>query len=149
MNRATAVLAIDIIPRVRLLVCLMVMQPKIKISIVEDEAAIRDMYALKLRAAGYDVSTANDGQQGLKLIEDVKPDLILLDIKMPHMPGNEMLKRVRATDWGSSIKCIVLTNISKDEAPADFRFLHISHYIVKVHYTPSQVLEIIKEVLSA
>lgn len=120
---------------------------KQKICIIEDEQSIRDMYKLKLLAKGYDVTTAADGASGLHLIEHVRPDLILLDIRMPHLPGNEVLKRVRATDWGKDIKVIVLTNISKDEAPADFRFLHVDRYIVKVHYTPTQVLEIVKEVL--
>lgn len=119
----------------------------VKITIVEDDAAIREMYALKLRSQGYEVSTAADGASGLHLLEHVRPDLILLDIKMPHLPGNEVLRRVRATEWGKSIKVIVLTNISRSEAPADFRFLGVDRYIVKVHYTPAQVLEIIKEVI--
>ena len=124
------------------------MTNKIKITIVEDDAPIREMYKLKLEAAGYDVSTANDGASALHVLEHVVPDLILLDIRMPHLPGNEVLKRVRNTDWGQDIKCIVLTNISKDEAPNDFRFLNVDRYIVKVHYTPNQVLEIINEVLA-
>jgi len=131
-----------------LLDMLIVMQIKAKIAIIEDEAAIREMYRLKLSAQGYDITTAADGASGLHLIEHIRPDLILLDIKMPHIPGNEVLKRIRATDWGKDIKVIVLTNISKDEAPSDFRFLHVSRYIVKVHYTPTQVLDIVKEVLS-
>lgn len=124
------------------------MVQKKKITIVDDDAPIREMYKLKLEAAGYDVSTANDGASALHVLEHVKPDLILLDIRMPHLPGNEVLKRVRDTDWGENIKCIVLTNISKDEAPQDFRFLSVDRYIVKVHYTPNQVLEIIQEVLT-
>ena len=121
---------------------------KIKITIVEDDTAIREMYKLKLQAAGFVVSTANDGASALHVLEHEVPDLILLDIRLPHLPGNEVLKRVRDTDWGENIKCIVLTNISKDEAPAEFRFLNIDRYIVKVHYTPTQVLEIINEVLN-
>jgi DNA-binding response OmpR family regulator len=121
---------------------------KIKITIVEDDQPIRDMYKLKLDAAGFDVTTANDGASALHVLEHEVPDLILLDIRLPHLPGNEVLKRIRATDWGQNIKCIVLTNISKDEAPADFQFLNISRYIVKVHYTPTQVIEIINEVLA-
>jgi DNA-binding response OmpR family regulator len=124
------------------------MTAKIKITIVEDDAPIREMYKLKLEAAGFDVSTANDGASALHVLEHEVPDLILLDIRLPHLPGNEVLKRVRNTDWGENIKCIVLTNISKDEAPAEFRFLNIDRYVVKAHYTPSQVLEIINEVLS-
>jgi DNA-binding response OmpR family regulator len=120
-----------------------------KITIVEDDESIRNMYVLKLKAAGYDVSTANDGASALHVLEHIQPDLILLDIRLPHLPGSEVLKRVRNTNWGQSIKVIVLTNISKSEASTDFRFLNIERYILKVHYTPAQVLEIIKEVLAS
>jgi DNA-binding response OmpR family regulator len=119
----------------------------IKITIVEDDAAIREIYSLKLRSAGYDVSTAADGASALHVLEHEKPLLVLLDLKMPHLPGHEVLKRMRATDWGRDIKVIVLTNISRDEAPHEFRILGVERYIVKAHYTPSQVLDIITEVL--
>ena len=121
---------------------------KLKITIVEDDAPIREMYKLKLEAAGFDVSAANDGASALHVLEHEKPDLILLDIRLPHLPGNEVLRRIRETKWGQDIKCIVLTNISRDEAPAEFQFLKINRYVVKAHYTPSQVLEIINEVIN-
>jgi DNA-binding response OmpR family regulator len=123
------------------------MNSKIKITIVEDDSAIRDMYKYKLQTAGFTITTANDGPSALHVLEHTVPDLILLDIKMPHLPGNEVLKRVRKTTWGQDIKVIVLTNISRDEAPADFRMLNVNQYIVKAHHTPNQVLEIINQVL--
>lgn len=119
-----------------------------KVTIIEDDEPIREMYKMKLQAQGYNVATANDGQNALKVLETHQPDLMLLDIRLPKLPGNEVLKKIRATDWGKDIKVIVLTNISKNEAPQDFRFLNINRYIVKVHYTPKQVLDIINEVLA-
>lgn len=124
------------------------MSTPVSITVVEDDTPIREMYEFKLRAEGYNVSTAADGLQGLEVIEKVRPDLILLDIKMPHLPGHEVLRQIRATEWGAGIKVIILTNISRSEASADFRFLGVSRYIVKLHYTPAQVIEIIKEVLA-
>ena len=118
-----------------------------RICVVEDDDAIRTMYVHKLVTCGYDESYAKDGLEALNVIENNLPDLLLLDIKMPKLPGNEVLRRIRQTDWGAGIKVIVLTNISKSEAPQEFRFLGVDRYIVKVHYTPTQVLEIIKEVL--
>lgn len=119
------------------------------IAIIEDEPAIKNMYELKLKANGYKTITASDGIEALQVIEKSKPSLILLDLKIPHLPGNEVLKRVREHKWGKDIKVIVLTNISKSEAPADLRLLNVDRYIVKVQYTPSQVVDIVKEVLKS
>jgi two-component system alkaline phosphatase synthesis response regulator PhoP len=124
------------------------MPQKQKITIIEDDDAIRTMYKYKLEAAGYEVSTAAEGASGMHVLEHEVPDLMLLDIKMPHLPGQEVLRRVRATEWGQNIKVIVLTNISKDEAPHEFRVLNVDAYAVKAHYTPSQVLELVKEILA-
>lgn len=119
------------------------------IAIVEDEHAIAEMYRLKLQTHGYQVQTARNGQEGLALAERHRPELILLDLRMPVMNGDEMLARLRATEWGSNIRVIILTNISKNEAPMGLRLLHVDRYIVKAHYTPSQVASIVDEVLEA
>lgn len=118
-----------------------------KITIVEDDASISEMYKYKLEAAGYDISVAFDGQEALEVIEKIKPDLVLLDIKMPRLPGNEVLKWLRSIQWGEDIKVIALTNISKSEAPSEFRLLNVDEYIVKAHYTPNQVVEIVNQVI--
>ena len=120
---------------------------KTKVEIVEDEISIAHMYRFKLENEGFNVEVSYNGEDGLKRAESFLPDLILLDLKMPIMPGDIMLEHLRSTDWGSSIKVIVLTNISKDEAPARLRFLGVDRYIVKAHHTPQQLVDIIREVL--
>ena len=120
-----------------------------KVAIIEDEASIAEMYRFKLEQGGYEVRSALDGKAGLALVEAFRPALILLDLMMPEMTGDEMLEKMRATDWGSDIKVIVLTNISKDEAPSKLRFLGVERYIVKAHYTPAQVVALVTEVLRA
>jgi len=117
------------------------------IVVVEDEKPIRDMYTWKLKAEGFKVFNADNGQVGIQVIEEVKPDLILLDIRMPIMNGDDMLEKLRATGWGSSIRLIILTNLSKDEAPHKLRLLSVDRYIVKAHSTPEQVLSTINSVL--
>lgn len=118
-----------------------------KIAVIEDEPSICEMYRLKLHSAGYNVKTAFNGQEGLDLLKDFKPELILLDLKMPVMSGEEMLAKLRETDWGADIRVIILTNISRDEAPKNLQFLGIDRYIVKAHYTPAQVLEVVEQIL--
>jgi DNA-binding response OmpR family regulator len=118
-----------------------------KIIVVEDDYPIAQMYDFKLRSSGYHVATAPNGKDGLELAETLRPDLILLDIMMPIMKGDEMLEKLRQTDWGAAIRVIVLTNLSKDEAPHGLRLLNVDRYIVKAHYTPAQVVDIVKDVL--
>lgn len=119
-----------------------------KILIVEDETPILQMYKYKLSQKGFDVQTADNGEDGLAKCEEFEPNLMLLDLRMPKMSGSEMLEKVRAADWGSNIRVIVLTNISKDEAPSVLRFLRVDRYIVKAHHTPEQVAAIVAEVLT-
>ena len=118
-----------------------------KICVIEDEPSIAAMYEFKLRLEGYAVAVASNGSDGLKLIKAESPDLILLDLKMPRMSGDEMLERLRATAWGSAVRVIILTNISKNEAPQKLRFLSVDRYIVKAHHTPAQIVQIVDETL--
>lgn len=118
------------------------------ILIVEDDHAIAQMYCFKLEHEGYVVEVAYNGEEGLAAVDKFKPDLILLDLRMPVMNGDEMLEKLRSSKDGADIKVIILTNISKDEAPPRLRFLDVERYIVKAHHTPKQVVDIIQEVLA-
>lgn len=117
------------------------------IAIIEDDQSINEMYRLKLELEGFKVISAMDGEAGLKITEQHRPDLLLLDLKMPIMTGEEMLQKLRQTDWGAKIKVIILTNISRDEAPRSLQLLNINRYIVKAHYTPAQVIDEVRQVL--
>lgn len=123
------------------------MQSRPKVVVIEDDHDLQYLYQLKLENEGFLVKTAGNGEEGLSVTESFHPDIILLDLMMPIMGGAEMLAKLRATDWGSSIRVIILTNISKDEAPQALRFLRVDRYIVKAHHTPSQVISIVHEVL--
>jgi len=118
-----------------------------KIALVEDDPAIQQMYRFKFESEGFEVAVAGNGEDGLRIARHFKPALLLLDIRMPRMNGDEMLQELRAEAWGAAIRVIVLTNLSKDEAPSVLRFLNVERYIVKAHHTPAQVVAIVKEVL--
>lgn len=118
-----------------------------KAVVVEDDQDLQYLYRLKLEREGFHVSTASNGVEGLKIIEAFQPDIILLDLMMPVMNGAEMLATLRAQPWGGNARVVVLTNISRDEAPQALRFLHVDRYIVKAHHTPAQVIDIVREVL--
>lgn len=116
-----------------------------KIAIVEDDLAIAQMYRLKFEAEGYEVKIAENGKLGLALCEDMKPDIALVDLMMPEMNGDEMLQKMRQTEWGKNIKVIVLTNVGEQEAPEVLKQLNVTAFIVKADMTPKQVAELVKE----
>ncbi len=118
-----------------------------KVLVVEDDEAIRNLYTLKLHQEGLEVFAAENGSIGYAMAKLQQPDIILLDLRMPIMSGEEMLAKLRSTDWGSGIRVIILTNISKSEAPHSLRFLHVDRYVVKVHHTPAQVVAMVRETL--
>lgn len=119
----------------------------IKVALVEDDLNLQNMYKFKLELEGFSVATAADGAAGLRLAEKFRPHVLLLDLRMPVMSGEEMLARMREFEWGSTIQVIVLTNISRSEVPQSLRFLNVDRYVVKAHSTPAQIVEIIQEVL--
>ena len=120
----------------------------LKIAIIEDDQAIAQMYRLKFEAEGYNVQTAENGRVGLELVESMSPDIILLDIMMPEMTGDEMLAKLRTTSWGKDVKVIILTNMGEQEAPTELQKLGVSAFIVKAEMTPRQVAELVKETLA-
>jgi DNA-binding response OmpR family regulator len=116
-----------------------------KIAIIEDDQAISQMYRIKFESEGFMVETAENGVLGLELIRQMKPDVVLLDLMMPEMNGDEMLKRLRATEWGKDIKVIILTNMGESEAPDILKTLSVSAFVVKADMTPRQVSELVKK----
>lgn len=120
-----------------------------KIAIIEDDPAISQMYRFKFEADGYDVETAENGKLGLDLAKNMKPDIILLDLMMPEMNGDEMLKLMRATPWGKDIKVVILTNKGEQEIPTGVKNLGVSAVILKADMTPRQVAEVVQKHLKA
>jgi CheY-like chemotaxis protein len=118
-----------------------------KVLVVEDDRDIQYLYKLKLEHEGFAVSVAADGKQGLTLAKEVAPHIMLVDLLMPEMNGTEMLTAIRGQSWGGDIRVIILTNISRDEAPQALRFLHVDRYIVKAHATPAQIVDAIRDIL--
>lgn len=118
-----------------------------KIAIIEDDPVISQMYRMKFEADNFEVQLADNGRRGVALVESFKPDIILLDLQMPHMNGTEALTEIRTHDWGKNIPVIILTNLGEEEAPKPLRALGIHSYIVKADLTPRQVVGRVKEAL--
>ncbi len=115
-----------------------------KIAIIEDDLAIAQMYRLKFEAEDFQAEIAENGKLGLALCEEMKPDIVLLDLMMPEMNGDEMLAKMRKTEWGKNIKVILLTNVGEQEAPETLKNLNVSVFVVKADMTPRQVADLVK-----
>jgi DNA-binding response OmpR family regulator len=118
-----------------------------KIAIIEDDAAIHQMYRMKFESEGYDVKLADNGRTGIELVKKFHPDIILLDLQMPEVGGPETLKMIREYPESKDTPVIILTNLGEEEAPKELRTLGVSGYIVKADYTPRQVVAKVKEIL--
>lgn len=119
----------------------------IKVAIIEDDQAISQMYRIKFEAEDYHVETAENGKLGLGLIKQMKPDIVLLDLMMPVMTGEEMLTKLRKEPWGKDLKVIILTNRGEQEIPPEVRELGVTALILKADMTPRQVAELVKSKL--
>src|SRR5258706_16186298 len=80
-----------------------------KIVIVEDNAALAEIYKTRLEIVGYKCLVAYDGKTALEMIEKEKPSLVLLDLMVPKIAGDQILETMRKSDWGKDIKVQIIS----------------------------------------
>lgn len=120
------------------------------IMLVEDDSFISGMYQTKLSSLGYTVELYEDGEAATsRLQQDPLPSLVLLDIVLPKRDGFEILEMIRADARTKSLPVILLTNLGQKPDVARGVKLGADDYIIKAHFTPSEVVEKIKHVLDA
>lgn len=120
---------------------------KKKILLVEDDKFLSEMYSTKLAESGFDIETAFDGEEGIKKANEFKPDLILLDIVLPKKDGFEVLKELKAKEELKKIFVIALTNLGQKEEVQKGFDLGANDYIIKAHFTPTEVVAKAKKLL--
>ena len=116
-----------------------------KILLVEDDEFLAELYATKLAIEGYEVFLANDGDKGVKMAKEKKPDLILLDIILPKMDGFEVLSKIKSDQEIKAIPVILLTNLSQKDEVKRGLDLGATDYLIKAHFMPSEVVKKIKQ----
>ena len=116
-----------------------------KILVVEDEEAMLSALREKLSASGFGVIEAKNGEDGIRLALEAKPDAIILDIVMPKMNGMEMLTKLREDGWGKKVPVIILTNLGADEQiTSKVAATEPAYYLMKMDYSLTDIVEKVK-----
>jgi len=121
--------------------------PTLKVVIVEDNISLADIYKTRLELLGYQCFTAYDGQEALRVIEKERPNLVLLDLMVPKIAGDQILARMRASGWGKNIKVLIVSNLNEADAPAGIREQGIEGYAVKSNLTNDMLDRFVDQIL--
>lgn len=119
-----------------------------KILLVEDDDALANVYMMRLRAEGLDVTRVANGEDALAAAKEHKPDLVLLDAMMPKVSGFDVLDILRNTPETANLKIIMLTALSQESDKERAQGLGVDDYLVKSQVVISDVVDRIKYHLS-
>jgi len=119
-------------------------EEKIRVLLIEDEKEVAELYKLKLNLDGYEVITAESGQDGLDKAFRETPELIFLDIKMPEMDGFEVLKKIRGSPKTENIPVIILSNFDEEDLIEKGLTLGANEYLIKSQFTPEGISKKVK-----
>lgn len=120
--------------------------PNKTILIVEDESVLNEAYQITLAQAGYDIISAFDGKEALELVEEVSPDVILLDLRMPVLDGIGFLKEFDSEQHPDT-KIIVFSNYDMQKEIDEAYELGADKYILKAWASPKELIKIVKDTL--
>ena len=120
---------------------------KKKILVVEDEPSLRKVLETSLIQEGFAVSTATNGEDGLRLANEEKPDLILLDIILPKMDGFAVLNSLSQSDLLKHTKVLILTNLSYSGNIVEMLQKGAQEYLMKADWTIAELMEKVKNTL--
>ena len=112
---------------------------------IEDESAIHKTFSDALEKEEFTIISALDGEIGLRLAKEKRPDLVLLDLVLPKMDGFEVLKALKADEATKDIPVIVLTNLEQMEDIQKAIDLGARTYLVKSNYDLQEVVDMVKK----
>jgi DNA-binding response OmpR family regulator len=120
-----------------------------KILLIEDDSLIIKIYSTRLKADGFDVISADNGEDGIAIAQKEMPDFILLDVMMPKMDGFKVLETLRAKDELKSIPIVVYSNLAQESEIQKAIDLGATEFIVKANISPTELVNKIKSYVKA
>ena len=120
---------------------------KFSVLVVEDDPFLGDLIVRKLVKNGFETPRAGDGEEAIEYLKHNTPHLVLLDIRLPKKDGFEVLEWMQSDPMKAKIPVIILSNINQSEDTERAMKLGAKDYLVKVNYTPDDVVERILRVL--
>jgi len=118
-----------------------------KILLIEDDPLLIDIYTTKLKSSDFEVEVEDDGARVVAQIEKIKPDLVVLDIVLPHMDGWDILRQIRGNKLIRNTKVMILSNLGQKDEVDRGMSLGAVKYLIKADYTPTQVVAEIRKLL--
>lgn len=119
-----------------------------KILVIEDDAFLRKIVCTKLAQKKYSVVEATDGKEGLKIITEARPDIVLLDLVLPGMNGFEVLKEIKKDPTIANTPVIILSNLGQAEDIDKGFETGAADFLIKAHFTPSEIIDKVEAVLA-
>lgn len=117
-----------------------------KILLVDDDAFLRDMYAVKFGEDGHEIQVAKSGENALEVLRESEFDVVLLDIVMPGISGVELLQQIKKEKLGGNPVCIVLSNQGEESDIEAAKNVGAAGYIIKAELIPSEVVTTVKKI---
>jgi CheY-like chemotaxis protein len=118
-----------------------------KILLIEDDKFLRELMNKKLVTLGYEVAVAADGESGLIMIKETKPDVVLLDLILPGINGFEVLEKAKQDPEIANIPVVILSNLGQGEDIEKGLALGAKDFLVKAHFTPQEIVNKLKSIL--
>jgi CheY-like chemotaxis protein len=119
------------------------------ILIIEDDVALNQAYVTILESAGYNVRSAFDGQEALRLVDEKKPDIIFLDLRMPNLDGIGFLKAYQPKTQHADVTIIVFSNYDLQQEIDEAYDLGAQRYVLKAWASPKELIKIVEDTLDA
>ena len=124
------------------------MEDKKKILVIEDDNLLVEALKKALGELDVELTFVLDGETGLSIALETKPDLILLDLVLPKMDGVTLFENLREDTWGKTVKVIVLTNLSSPASVNDFKEKGVNNYLIKSDWKIHDIVNLVERELN-